>query len=180
MNFIETDLPGVVRVQPNIFGDHRGFFLETYHFERFRDNGIEATFVQDNLSRSQRSVLRGLHYQIKHAQGKLVTVLQGEILDVAVDLRRSSPCFGQWTSLKLSDKNREMLYIPPGFAHGFSVLSETADVFYKCTDVYHPEFERTVIWNDDSIGVDWELTSSPVLSEKDQQGVPLEEAECYE
>ncbi len=179
MQFIETELPEVIRVLPKVFGDHRGFFLETYHQQRFAEHGIDVTFVQDNLSRSQQGVLRGLHYQIEHTQGKLVTVLQGEILDVAVDLRRSSPHFGQWTSVKLSDENRELFYVPPGFAHGFSVLSKTADVFYKCTDLYHPEFERTLIWNDDTVGVDWQLTRDPILSTKDQQGVPLADAECF-
>lgn len=154
--------------------------MEVYHRERFAAHGIEAEFVQDNLSRSRQGVLRGLHYQIQHPQGKLVTVLQGEIYDVAVDVRRSSPHFGQWTGVRLSDRTRESLYIPPGFAHGFYVLSETADVFYKCTDVYCPEHERTVLWNDPAIGIAWPLEGVPLLSEKDRGALPLSNAECFE
>ena len=180
MEFIETSLPGVIRVVPKVFGDHRGFFVEKYHQQRFADQGISLPFVQDNMSRSQRGVLRGLHYQIEHSQGKLVTVLAGEIFDVAVDVRRSSPHFGNWTAANLSGENKESLYVPPGFAHGFYVLSESADVFYKCTDLYHPEAERTVLWNDPAIGVEWPLLADPILSSKDLSGVPLSEAECFE
>jgi len=180
MEFMETDLPGVVRIRPQVFGDQRGFFLELHHQGKFAAVGLSLPFVQDNLSRSQRHVVRGLHYQIRHPQGKLVTALRGEIFDVAVDLRRNSPMFGRWTGTVLSEDNREMLYIPPGFAHGFSVLSESADVFYKCTDLYHAEHERILVWNDPTVGVDWRLTGAPILSDKDRRGVPLSEAECYE
>ncbi|MCA8995790.1 MAG: dTDP-4-dehydrorhamnose 3,5-epimerase [Planctomycetaceae bacterium] len=179
MVFLETELPGVIRVRPNIFGDARGFFLETYQAERFSQAGIDLPFVQDNLSRSSRNVVRGLHFQIQHPQGKLVSVLRGAIYDVAVDLRRSSPHFGQWTGATLSDESREALYIPPGFAHGFAVLSDSADVFYKCTDLYHPEHERTIAWNDPIIGIDWPLSAEPILSAKDQAGGSLQTVECY-
>ena len=179
MEFLETDLPGVLRVRPRVFGDSRGFFLEMYHAGKFSAEGIDAPFVQDNLSRSQRNVVRGLHYQIQHPQGKLVSCLSGAIFDVAVDMRKSSPYFGKWTGAQLSEKNREALYIPPGFAHGFAVLSETADVFYKCTDLYHPEFERTVAWNDPEIGIGWPIPGDPILSEKDQAGSPLQSVECF-
>lgn len=176
----ETRLPGVVLIELEQFGDERGFFMEIYHSEKYRQLGIEQAFVQDNLSRSQRGVLRGLHYQIQHAQGKLVTVAAGEIFDVAVDLRRSSPHFGHWFGSCLSSQNRHALYIPPGFAHGFYVLSETADVLYKCTDLYFPEHERTVFWNDPELAIDWPLTGPPIVSEKDQRGTLLREAECFE
>lgn len=166
-------------IQPKIFGDERGFFMESYHSRKFAVNGIDVEFVQDNFSRSQKGVLRGLHYQIEHAQGKLITVLQGEIFDVAVDLRKSSPTFGQWTGKRLNDQTREALYIPPGFGHGFYVLSESADVFYKCTDFYHPEHERVIAWNDPQVGIEWPLADEPTLSEKDQQGVAFSEAECF-
>lgn len=179
MEFHETNLPGVLLVQPRIFGDHRGFFLELYHAEKFQQAGLTAPFVQDNLSRSAQGVLRGLHYQIEHAQGKLVMCLSGEIFDVAVDLRRSSPHFGKWTAAKLTAAGREMLWVPPGFAHGFAVLSPTADVFYKCTDLYHPQHERTLLWNDPAVGIDWPLTVEPVLAEKDRLGKSLAAAECY-
>jgi len=179
MEFIETELPGVIRIQPKIFGDDRGFFFEAYHYRRFAENGIDVEFVQDNVSRSQQGVLRGLHYQIEHAQGKLVTAMRGRIFDVAVDMRRSSPHFGHWTGVELCDEKKEMLYVPPGFAHGFSVLSESADVHYKCTDFYHPEHERTVMWNDETIGVEWSLSEEPILSAKDLAGVPLSDAEPF-
>ena len=180
MQFTPLSVPDVVLVTPRIFGDDRGFFLEMYHQGRLAEQGINATFVQDNLSRSRQGVLRGLHYQIQHPQGKFVTVLAGEIFDVAVDLRRSSSTFGQWVGVTLDSRQRQSLYIPPGFAHGFSVRSETADVFYKCTDLYHPEHERTLIWNDAAVGIEWSLTEPPTLSAKDQAGVPLSEAECFD
>jgi len=179
MEILNTELPGVLHIRPRVFGDARGFFLELFHAGRFAEQGLNLNFVQDNLSRSRQGVLRGLHYQIQHPQGKLVTCLQGEIFDVAADLRRSSPTFGKWTSVTLTGENHEMLYIPPGFAHGFYVQSESADVLYKCTDLYHPEHERTVIWNDAELGVRWPLTGAAVLSEKDLQGVRLADAECY-
>jgi dTDP-4-dehydrorhamnose 3,5-epimerase len=176
----ETEIPDVKLIQPTLFGDQRGFFLEVYHQEKFHAHGISLNFVQDNLSRSQRGVLRGLHYQVQHPQGKLVTVLAGEIYDVAVDVRKSSPTFGKWIGRTLSAENRHALYIPPGFAHGFHVLSESADVFYKCTDLYHPEHERTLLWNDSEVGVDWSLTDEPLLSEKDQSGLSLSDVECFD
>lgn len=179
MNITETELPEVKLIEPNVFGDQRGFFMEVYHREKFQSQGIALDFVQDNLSRSQQGVLRGLHYQIQKPQGKLVSVLVGEIFDVAVDVRKSSSTFGQWVGRKLSAENRYSLYIPPGFAHGFQVLSESADVFYKCTDLYHPEHERTLIWNDSTVGIDWSLTEEPLLSTKDKAGLPLNEVECF-
>jgi dTDP-4-dehydrorhamnose 3,5-epimerase len=179
MEFLATNLPGVIHIRPRVFGDQRGFFYEFYHAGKYAEHGLSASFVQDNLSRSRRGVLRGLHYQIQRPQGKLVTCLAGEIFDVAVDLRRSSPHFGSWTGVLLSGENREALYVPPGFAHGFSVLSESADVFYKCTDLYHPEHERTLLWNDQTVRVDWRLAGEPVLAEKDKLGLPLPAAECY-
>jgi dTDP-4-dehydrorhamnose 3,5-epimerase len=179
MQFEPTALPEVILVTPKLFGDPRGFFLEMYHAGKFATGGITATFVQDNLSRSQRGVLRGLHFQIEHPQGKLVTVLQGEIFDVAVDVRRSSPRFGQWVGVRLDSERRQSLYIPPGFAHGFYVLSESADVSYKCTDLYHPEHERTVLWNDPAVGVHWPLSGEPQLSPKDLAGRVLAEVECF-
>lgn len=179
MEFVETDLPGVILVQPKKFGDDRGFFMELYHSEKFAAGGIAEPFVQDNLSRSQQGVLRGLHYQIQHPQGKLVTVMAGEIFDVAVDLRRSSAHFGKWIGATLSSENRHALYVPPGFAHGFCVLSETAEVMYKCTDLYHPEHERTLIWNDSEVGIDWPMESEPILSGKDKLGLTLSEVECF-
>lgn len=154
--------------------------MELFHAGKYAEHGIELPFVQDNLSRSRQGVLRGLHYQIQQPQGKLVTCLAGEIYDVAVDLRRSSPHFGRWTAVRLSAENREALYIPPGFAHGFYVLSETADVFYKCTDLYQPQHERTLLWSDAAVGVTWPLAGDPVLADKDRQGRPLSDAECYE
>jgi dTDP-4-dehydrorhamnose 3,5-epimerase len=178
MQFHKTDLPGVIIVEPQVFGDERGFFMETYHQPRFAAAGIDLPFVQDNHSRSRRGVLRGLHYQLRHAQGKLVRVVQGEIFDVAVDARRSSPTFGRWFGTILSDTNRRQLYVPPGFAHGFCVASDSADVLYKTTDVYHPEEERSVLWNDPAIGITWPVTD-PIVSARDAEGKPLAEAECF-
>ncbi|MFG0297853.1 MAG: dTDP-4-dehydrorhamnose 3,5-epimerase [Maioricimonas sp. JB045] len=179
MKFQRTELPDVVLIEPTIFRDDRGFFMETYHRQRFVEGGIDAVFVQDNLSRSTRGTVRGLHFQIQQAQGKLVHVLAGEIFDVAVDLRRSSPTFGRWVGVTLSEDNRRAVYIPPGFAHGFCVVSETADVFYKCTDFYAPQHERTLLWNDPAVGVDWPVPGEPILSEKDRHGQPLSDVECY-
>lgn len=167
MRFTPTELPGVILVEPDVFGDARGFFMETYHQEKFAGGGIEETFVQDNHSRSVKGTLRGLHYQLApSAQGKLVRALNGTILDVAVDVRPQSPTFKQWIAAELSGDNKQQLWVPAGFAHGFLVLSETADVAYKCTAFYAPEHERAVIWNDPEIGVDWPITD-PVLSDKD-------------
>lgn len=168
MKIIETELPGVLRVEPKVFGDSRGFFLETYHQQRYRDAGFpDVRFVQDNFSRSIRDVLRGLHFQMSHPQGKLVQVVAGEVFDVAVDIRPGSPYFGKWYSCVLSESNHHQLWIPPGFAHGFCVLSESAGFQYKCTDYYHPEDEGGVLWNDPGIGIDWPI-SSPSLSAKDE------------
>ncbi|MGQ0635596.1 MAG: dTDP-4-dehydrorhamnose 3,5-epimerase [Planctomycetaceae bacterium] len=178
MQFIASELPGVIVIEPKVFEDERGFFMETYHQPRFAEAGIDASFVQDNHSRSRRGVLRGLHYQIRHAQGKLVRAIRGEIYDVAVDLRKSSPMFGRWVGVTLSEANRRQLYVPPGFAHGFCVVSDVAEVLYKTTDVYHPEAERTLLWNDPAVAVAWPV-KEPVVSEKDQRGVPLRQAEVY-
>jgi dTDP-4-dehydrorhamnose 3,5-epimerase len=173
-------LPEVLVLEPRVFGDERGFFLESYNQRVFREAaGIDANFVQDNHSRSARHVLRGLHYQLKHAQGKLVRVVAGEAFDVAVDLRRSSPRYGRWMGLHLSAENKRMLWIPAGFAHGFLALSESTEVLYKTTDYYAPEHERCVLWNDPDIGVDWPLTGVPLVSEKDGRGVALKLAETF-
>ena len=174
-----TSLPGVVVLEPRVFADERGFFLESYNEKDFAELGISARFVQDNHSSSQRNVLRGLHYQIKQAQGKLVRVVEGEILDVAVDLRRSSSTFGEWAAERLSGENKRMLWIPPGFAHGFFVISEKAQVLYKATDFYAPEHERTLIWNDPELKIEWELEGDPIVSAKDQRGVRLRDAETF-
>lgn len=178
MQFHETELPGVILVEPKVFADERGFFMESFHQPRFAAAGIALPFVQDNHSKSRKGVLRGLHYQLGHAQGKLVRVVQGEIYDVAVDVRRSSPTFGKWIGVTLSDMNRQQLYIPPGFAHGFCVVSDTAEVLYKTTDVYSPPDERTILWNDPAIGIDWPV-QDPIISAKDQVGKRLAEAECF-
>lgn len=177
---IPTSLPGVVILEPRVFGDERGFFLESYNEKVFADLGIKEQFVQDNHSGSRRNVVRGLHYQIKQAQGKLVRAVEGEILDVAVDVRRSSPTFGGWEAVRLSGENKRMLWIPVGFAHGFRVISESAQVLYKATDYYAPEHERTLAWNDPDLKIDWELTGEPIVSVKDQRGVALRDAETFE
>ena len=170
-------IPEVILVEPQRFGDARGFFMETYQFETFAENGIAPHFVQDNHSRSAKGVLRGLHYQKDpHAQGKLLKVVLGEIFDVAVDIRRGSPTFGQWVGETLSAENGRLLYVPPGFAHGFCVLSETADLIYKTTDYYKPDTDRGIIWNDPQIGIDWPVTE-PNLSEKDAKLPSLAEAD---
>lgn len=177
---ISTSLPGVLIIEPRVFGDERGFFLESHNERAFAELGIEAHFVQDNHSSSWRNVLRGLHYQIKQSQGKLVRAIEGEILDVAVDVRRSSPTFGGWEAVILSDANRRMLWIPAGFAHGFYVLSEKAQVLYKATDYYAPEHERTVMWNDPDLKIDWKLNGEPIVSAKDQRGALLRDAGTFE
>jgi dTDP-4-dehydrorhamnose 3,5-epimerase len=178
MQFIPTDLPGVVIIEPKVFSDPRGFFMETFHAARFRENGLPDSFVQDNHSQSARGTLRGLHYQIEHPQGKLVRVVRGEIYDVAVDVRRSSPSFGRWVGVTLSSANRRQLYIPPGFAHGFCALEDGTEMVYKCTDLYAPQFERTLLWSDPALGIQWPI-HQPLLSEKDQRGLPLSQAECF-
>ena len=175
----ETAIPAVKIVTPKKFGDHRGFFSETYNRAAFAEAGIDLVFVQDNHSRSRRGVLRGLHYQIEHAQGKLVRVIAGEVLDVVVDLRRSSPRFGRHVAVALSATNRKMLWVPPGFAHGFLVVSEDAEFLYKTTDYWYPEHERTLLWNDPALAIDWPLAGPPTLAAKDAAGVPLARADTY-
>jgi dTDP-4-dehydrorhamnose 3,5-epimerase len=182
MQFRPTRIPDVVVIEPQVFGDNRGFFMETWEARKFGKAGLGLTFVQDNHSRSVKGTLRGLHYQIRQPQGKLVRVIAGEVFDVAVDLRRSSPTFGQWVSERLSAENKKMLWVPPGFAHGFYVLSESAEFLYKCTDYYGPEHERTIRWNDPNLGIDWPLPPGghPVLSAKDAAGKLFGQAEVYE
>ncbi len=177
---IETSLPGVFVLEPRVFGDERGFFLESYNEKVFAELGIRERFVQDNHSSSRKNVVRGLHYQIKQAQGKLVRVVEGEVLDVAVDLRRSSATFGRWEAVPLSGENKRMLWIPPGFAHGFRVITEKAQVLYKATDYYAPQYERTLAWDDPKLGIDWGLDGEPTVSEKDRRGVLLRDAETFE
>jgi dTDP-4-dehydrorhamnose 3,5-epimerase len=188
MKAIATSLHGVLLLEPRVFGDDRGFFLESYNQRAFSALGISELFVQDNHSFSEQNVVRGLHYQIRQPQGKLVRAITGEILDVALDLRRSSPTFGKWDSFKLSGENKNSLWIPRGFAHGFRVLSETAHVLYKSTDFYAPEHERTVAWNDPLLKIDWQLReesemtarASTIVSPKDQRGLPFAEAEKFD
>ena len=172
MEIIKTHLPGVIVFEPKIFGDSRGFFLESYREDVFAEAGINAKFVQDNHSRSTKGVLRGLHYQMTQTQGKLVRVVSGKVFDVAVDVRKSSPTFGQWYGIQLDEQSMRMMYVPPGYAHGFVVLSDTADFLYKCTDYYHPQSENGIAWNDPDIGIEWPLKELPQsevsLSEKDK------------
>jgi dTDP-4-dehydrorhamnose 3,5-epimerase len=177
---ISTSLPGVFILEPRVFGDERGFFFESYNQQVMAEVGITESFVQDNHSRSSRNVLRGLHYQVKHPQGKLVRVADGEILDVAVDMRRSAQTFGRWEAVRLSGANKHMLWIPAGFAHGFRVLSETAHVLYKATDFYAPEYERTLAWNDPDLKINWELDGEPTVSAKDRRGVAFRDAESFD
>ena len=172
MNVRETGLPGVLLIEPRVFRDHRGFFLESYREERYREHGIGGRFVQDNHSRSARHILRGLHAQVRHPQGKLVRCIEGAIFDVAVDIRRGSPRFGRWVGRELSAESFHQLWVPEGFAHGFCVLTESAQVEYKCTEVYRPDDELTVVWNDPEIGIDWPV-DEPVLSEKDRDAPTL-------
>jgi dTDP-4-dehydrorhamnose 3,5-epimerase len=182
MKIIPTCLPEVILIEPQVFGDERGFFMETYQAQKFAEAGLPTTFVQDNHSRSRQGTLRGLHYQIRQTQGKLMRVTIGEVFDVAVDIRRSSPTFGQWVGTVLSAQNKQQLWVPPGFAHGFYVSSEWAEVLYKTTDFYAPEWERTILWNDPDLGIVWPLNGGlpPVLSAKDTQGKPLREAEVFD
>lgn len=180
MEVIQTKIPDVLIIEPKVFGDERGFFLESFNEKIFREKtGVTTGFVQDNHSRSAQNVLRGLHYQIQHPQGKLVRVTTGSVYDVALDIRKSSPTFGQWTGCILSETNHRQLWVPPGFAHGFVVLSEIADFLYKTTDYYSPEHERSILWNDPALNIDWKITGKPVLSVKDRAGVPLEKAEVF-
>jgi len=181
VNFEKTSLPGVVRIVPTVYTDSRGYFIETWHSRRFSKAGVAADFVQDNLSYSSKGVLRGLHYQVQQAQGKLVRVVSGEIFDVAIDLRRSSQNFGRWVGEHLSAENKHQLWLPPGFGHGFLVLSDTAEVAYKCTDFYAPEHERSIRWDDPDIGIDWPLPAGekPELSDKDASAPCFKDAETY-
>jgi dTDP-4-dehydrorhamnose 3,5-epimerase len=177
---IRTDLPDVLILEPQVFGDERGFFLESYNKRRFRETtGLDVEFVQDNQSRSKSNVLRGLHYQIRQAQGKLVRVVAGEVFDVAVDLRRRSPTFGRWAGLLLSAASKRIAWIPPGFAHGFYVVSDEAEVLYKTTDYYAAEHERSLLWNDPALGIKWPVAGTPILSVKDAAAPPLAGAEVF-
>jgi dTDP-4-dehydrorhamnose 3,5-epimerase len=180
MECVPTRIPSVVLIRPRVFADERGYFLESWQKKRFEQAGIDASFVQDNLSRSSRGTLRGLHYQVHQAQGKLVWVSRGAVFDVAVDLRRSSPTLGQWVGEVLSDENHRMLWVPPGFAHGFLVLSEIADFVYKCTDYYAPASERAIRWDDRTLAIEWPaLGSMPLVSPKDAAGSSFASAELY-
>jgi dTDP-4-dehydrorhamnose 3,5-epimerase len=182
MKCIETSIPDIFLIEPKVFGDERGFFMETYRADQFEDLGIPAAFVQDNHSRSRAGTLRGLHYQIRQAQGKLVRVIQGEIYDVAVDLRRNSSYFGKWVGAPLSAENKLQIWVPPGFAHGFYVLSDWAEIVYKTTDYYAPQWERTLLWNDPQVGIEWPLLEGVhvIVSPKDREGKPFREAETYD
>jgi dTDP-4-dehydrorhamnose 3,5-epimerase len=181
MKVIETAIPDLLILEPKVFGDARGFFMESYNAKAFQDaTGLDVNFVQDNHSRSGKGVLRGLHYQIEQAQGKLVRVTRGSVFDAVVDLRKSSPTFGQWAGVELSEENSRQLWIPPGFAHGFLVTSDSADFLYKTTDYYAPQFERSLAWNDPTVGVEWPLAgTAPLLSAKDVAGKPLAECETF-
>lgn len=179
MKITPTRLPEVLLIEPKVFGDARGFFLESWNEREFERAGIKARFVQDNHSRSEKGVLRGLHYQVRQPQGKLIRVIQGEIFDVAADIRRGSPTFGKWQGARLSAQAKNMLWVPVGFAHGFCVLSDSAEVLYKTTDFYAPEHERSIAWNDPEIGIEWPLSGAPVLSPKDAAGVRLRDAELF-
>ena len=183
MKVIETAIPDLLILEPKVFGDARGFFMESFNARSFHEaTGLNVDFVQDNHSRSAKGVLRGLHYQIQQAQGKLVRVVRGSVFDVAVDLRRSSPTFGQWVGVTLSEENNRQFWIPPGFAHGFLVTSDSADFLYKTTDYYAPQFERSLAWNDPTVGVEWPLhllDGAPLLSAKDVAGKPLAECETF-
>lgn len=178
MNIIACSLKGLFLVEPKVFGDSRGFFKETYSQRHFAQAGLKVSFVQDNASRSCRGVLRGLHLQIPHTQGKLVSVLDGEVFDVAVDLRKNSPTFGQWEGFLLSADNHRQLYIPEGFAHGFLTMSDTALFVYKCSDFYHPECEITIQWNDPDIGIKWPQVEGLCISDKDRKGLALKDIDC--
>ncbi len=181
MKFIPSKIPEVILLEPTVYGDHRGFFMETWQRQTFAENGIDYDFVQDNHSKSSHGILRGLHYQIQQPQGKLVRVVEGAVFDVAVDMRQSSPTLGQWVGYELSADNHRMLWVPPGFAHGFYVLSETAEFVYKCTDYYAPEYERSVLWNDADLAINWHLVDEeqPILSEKDAVAPSFKEAEKF-
>lgn len=178
MNVIKTEIPDVLVIEPKVFGDERGFFFESYNKKQLSEEiGMSAEFVQDNFSRSVKNVLRGLHYQVKRAQGKFVRVTAGEVFDVAVDIRRSSPTFGKWVGVHLSASNKRSVWIPPGFAHGFLVVSDYVEFLYKTTDYYAPEFERTIAWNDPDLAIAWPLSGAPTLSPKDREGIAFHDAE---
>ena len=179
MKIVATAIPEVRIVEPRVFADDRGWFFESWNARVLGESGIDASFVQDNHSHSRKGVLRGLHYQIEHAQGKLVRVVLGEVYDVAVDLRRSSPTFGHHVGVRLSADNRRAFWVPPGFAHGFLVLSDSADFLYKTTDYWYPEHERTLLWNDPALGIDWPSTSAPIVAPKDAAGKRLVDADVY-
>lgn len=181
MKYTVLDIPGVVLIEPDIFGDSRGFFMETWREDEFKANVGDFSFVQDNHSSSGHGILRGLHYQINHPQGKLVRVISGEIFDVAIDLRKSSSTFGKWTSAVLTSENKQILWIPPGFAHGFYVLSDKAEFVYKCTDYYAPKYERCIKWDDPALAIKWPIQSgsTPILSDKDEAGISFQAAETY-
>ena len=180
MKAIQTAIPGLLIIEPEVFGDDRGFFFESFNRRKFAELiGRDVDFVQDNHSRSVKNVLRGLHYQAQHPQGKLVRVVQGAVLDVAVDIRKSLPTFGQHVAVELSAENKRILWIPEGFAHGFVVLSDTAEFLYKTTDYWYPEHERSIRWNDPTLKIDWQLHTTPSLSGKDAQGKTLAESECF-
>lgn len=181
MQIEQTHLSGVLVITPRVFGDSRGFFYESFNQRAFQEHtGIAAQFVQDNHSRSARGVLRGLHYQIRQPQGKLVRVVRGAVLDVVLDIRRGSPTFGQWFSSLLTEENKVQLWIPPGFAHGFSVLEDDTEFLYKTTDYWAPEHERCILWNDPALAINWQLQGAPILSDKDQRGTPFASAEVFE
>ena len=180
MKVIETALPDVLLLEPRVFEDERGHFFESYNKKTLKDLGIDCEFVQDNHSRSKKGVLRGLHYQVQQPQGKLVRVIEGEVFDVAVDIRKSSPTFGKWVGFNLSAKNKRIAWIPQGFAHGFLALSEVAECLYKTTDYWAPKHERCILWDDATISVDWPIVEAPVVSEKDNTGMPLRAAQTYE
>ena len=179
MKITQSEIPDVLIIEPKVFGDDRGFFFESYNKKLLSEIGISAEFVQDNHSRSAKNVLRGLHYQVKHAQGKLVRVIAGEVFDVVVDVRRSSKTFGKWVGFNISAGSKKIVWIPPGFAHGFLVLSDYAEFLYKTTDYYFPEFERTIAWNDPDLGIAWPLSGAPILSPKDREGIAFRDAELF-
>ncbi len=181
MKLVDTQIADVKIIEPAVFGDERGYFMETWSSEKFKEQGLDIDFVQDNHSRSPQGILRGMHYQIDNTQGKLVRVVTGKVFDVAVDIRKSSTTFGQWVGVELSDENHRMLWVPPGFAHGFYVMSEQADFLYKCTDIYAPQHERCIQWDDAEISIDWPLVDDkpPILSDKDKQGMTLSTAEVF-
>jgi dTDP-4-dehydrorhamnose 3,5-epimerase len=181
MQISKTSIPEILILEPKVFGDERGFFMETYQARQFMDMGLPTQFVQDNHSGSRLGILRGLHYQIRQAQGKLVRVISGEVFDVAVDLRKTSPTFGKWVGATLSAQNKHLIWIPAGFAHGFYVLSDWAEIVYKTTDYYAPEWERSILWNDPELGIEWPLINQepPNLSAKDANGVLFKDAETY-